>query len=582
MQINAEQTFPEVAEFPGRSRQLDTAAYSLRRDGFALLLFGVAVAVAMLPALAAPGRNIVGWLGDNVQYVYMTGWMAKALGAGLSPFVDPHLNYPSVLALAATDAPFFNMIIVAPVAWVAGPVAAYNLLVFSSHILSATFVYLWIRRLTGSRFGGIVAGLAFMLVPYRIVHSYGHLQLVSTQFIPLFFWALDSALRAERPAAKHLLFLGAATFLVGSGGAQYYLVFCLLAAPVYALLTRGQPGYLLRHGWKLAGVAAWGAIIASLPYLVAEAQSAYVPYKLAELRFWSPDLYDFLAPSRLHPLWGAWIEQRYPRTTWIEHTLYPGVAACLLALLALTLRPGLRVPRIRAWLGTALWGLLLALGTDLHLAGQPLRWENPFWLPAYYLVQLPFLDFVRVWARAAILPFLFLSLLAGVGAAALQRRFRRPWPIMLICMALLLLELIPGRLTSAPLDLRPIDGWLEEQPGDFAVAFLPAGVDNYRAMYGSLTHEKQLPAYNHPTHRPVVFDRFADETRSFPDAHAVEALRKLNVRYVILHRATYDGKNYPAWEAVQAGLAETAALRVVAEMDAFTVLEFTGPERGAP
>jgi hypothetical protein len=578
-QIDDTRAFRGVADVPERSRQLDMHAPAiggLRGHALALLVFGAAGALAMLPVLAAPGKVIAGWLGDNVQYVYMTGWVAEALSRGISPFVDPRLNYPDSLALAATDAPFLNMVFVAPVAWLAGPVFAYNLLVFLSHVLSGFFAYLWIARITRSRFGGIVAGLAFLLAPYRVVHSYGHLQLVSTQFIPLFFWALDSALCDERPRLKRLLLLGVGTFLAGSGGAQYYLAFCLLAAPVYVVLMRPQIGYLVRHGWMLAASALAGAALAALPYLVGESQSAYVSYDLTELRFWSPDLYDFLAPSRLHPLWGAWIEQVYPRRTWIEHTLYLGVSIGLLALIGVTLRSGLGGPRRRAWVGVAVWGMLLALGTDLHVAGEPLRRENPVWLPAYYLVQFPFLDFVRVWARAAILPFLFLSLLAGVGAASLQRRLGSPL-IPALCMALLVLELIPGRISGAELDLRPVDVWLAQQPGDFAVAFLPAGVDNYLAMYGSLYHEKRMPAYNHPTHRPVVFDRFAEATRDFPDAGAVAALRDLDVRYILLHRATYDGGTYPTWDAVQVGLAETPALRVVAEVDAFTVLEFAAP-----
>src|SRR5262249_21609139 len=149
----------------------------------------------------------IGWQGDNVQYVYMTGWVAHALQTGQSIFADPHLNYPDSLLLPATDAPFLSMVVVAPFTLLFTPTLGYNLIIFLSHFLSGHLTYAWIRRLTSSRFGGIIAGLAFMLMPYRITHSYGHLQLVSTQFIPLFFWVLDTTLHSNLSARRNGLLL---------------------------------------------------------------------------------------------------------------------------------------------------------------------------------------------------------------------------------------------------------------------------------------------------------------------------------------------------------------------------------------
>ena len=177
--------------------------YWLRRDGLALLIFAIAAAVSIYPVLSAVRWHVIGWPGDNVQYVYMTGWVAEALRTGQFPLLDPHLNYPGQLWLPATDAPFLSMVLVAPFAWLFTPTLAYNVILFASSFASGYFTYLWLYRVTGSRFAGLTAGLSFLFSPYRIVHSYGHLQLISTQFIPLFFWALDQVLQREKSTETH-------------------------------------------------------------------------------------------------------------------------------------------------------------------------------------------------------------------------------------------------------------------------------------------------------------------------------------------------------------------------------------------
>lgn len=187
----------------------------LARDWPALVIFALASLLAAYPILAGPATHVVGWLGDNVQYSYMIGWSARALELHQSPFVDPYLNYPGTLLLATTEAPFLLMIAVSPVTMLFGPVLGYNLLLVLAHFLSGYVAYLWILRVTGSRFGGIVAGLAFMFTPFRIAHSYGHLNLIWTPVLPLFFWALDNVLQAAKPSVRGLLLLGVATFLVG-------------------------------------------------------------------------------------------------------------------------------------------------------------------------------------------------------------------------------------------------------------------------------------------------------------------------------------------------------------------------------
>ncbi|MBC8074565.1 MAG: hypothetical protein H7Y32_00690, partial [Chloroflexales bacterium] len=292
-----------------------------------MLVLALAALALCWPLLWAPRSRIIGPpVGDNVQYVYMTGWVGQSLLLGQSPLVDPRLNFPGALALATTDAPFLSMLLAAPFTWALGPVFAYNLIIVASGWLSGYGAYLWVRAISGSRLGGLVAGLAFMLAPFRVAHSYGHLQLVATQGLPLFFWALDAAARGNVETARgragdvgrlgeHKVrpyaLLAAATALVGAG-AMYYLLIALTTGALYALVVLvGTGDHKERRGKALLGTAigmvlavGLGALVSALPYLAVWRAGGFVAYSLDEIRKRSANPLDFVLPSIIHPLWG--------------------------------------------------------------------------------------------------------------------------------------------------------------------------------------------------------------------------------------------------------------------------------------
>jgi hypothetical protein len=574
----------------------------VRRDAAPLLIFVLAAVAMLAPAIRQPRSLVLGPPGDNIQYVYMTGWVAQALLLGRSPLSDPRLNYPDNLALAATDAPFLSMLAVAPATLALGPIAGYNLLMLLSHLLSGYFTYLWLRRLTGSRAAGVVAGLAFALAPFRLIHSAAHPQITSTQMLPLFFWALDAALSAARLSARHLWALAGATFLVGCMS-QYYLVICLVTGAAYTLLAlpgADRRAHLTRLP-RLAGATLLGALLGMLPYITNLGGGGYEPYHIARTRIWSAAPYHFFLPSQLHPLWGGLSRSLDADPRWGEKTLYIGAVTGALALLALLWRGHPNRRRGLTWLGTALAAAVLALGTDLHLGGEPVRVNDPLWLPAYYLAQLPLMNIMRVWSRFGSVTILFVCLLAGLGTARalaeIDRRRTmtgdqapgakaqssgrsslalRPWSFVLpgLLAALICLDFAPGSPGTLALAPRPIDRWLAAQPGDFAVASLPAGNDvaNYRNMYGSLYHAKHMPAFNHPYHIPRAYRDFAKLARDFPGEHAVWYLRQQGYEYAVLERRYYTGQQWPAWDEMAERIAGTPGLRIIEEVDGFVVV----------
>ena len=73
----------------------------------------------------------------------------------------------------------------------------YNLVFLSGFVISGAGVALLVRSLTGSGGAGIVAGIVFAFLPYRIDH-FPHVQLQQTQCLPFAFWAFHRLLRTNR------------------------------------------------------------------------------------------------------------------------------------------------------------------------------------------------------------------------------------------------------------------------------------------------------------------------------------------------------------------------------------------------
>jgi hypothetical protein len=540
-----------------------------RRDWWVWLIFFLAAGLAMYPVLADFNARLVGPLGDNVQYVYITGRVAEALRSGESIFSDPQLNYPDGLLLAATDVPFLSMVVAAPWTTLFGPVSGYNLIILASHVLSGYFAYLWILRLTNSRLAGVVAGLSFLLAPFRIAHSYGHLQLVSTQFLPLFFWALDSLLQAPKPQGRKLVLLTLSTFVVGFSS-QYYLAITLLSGGVYTVLSVPRWKYLLLDGWKILLSVAAGALLSSIPYFqVSTSQGIYSPYDTEKIRLWSNSLLDFVMPPYTHALWGELMTGLYSRVDWVEHSAYLGIVALALAAAALIIKGHPNRRRTLTWLGVALFALVMALGTDIWIQNNPLQAEDPFWLPAAYLGRVPGLGLIRVWARFSIILILFVSLLAGVGAAVLRDRFEWSPLVILLLVGLVVVDLLPGNLQSAALYPRAIDAWLARQLVGYPTAFLQSGTEHYKTMYGSLFHDMQIPAYNHPIHRPPAYQEFREMSADFPSLESIRRLEDHGFRYLVLqHRWFQDG-----WSEVEETVTAAPGLEIIADEGGFVVVE---------
>ena len=205
---------------------------------FALAMAGLGVLMTW-PIITRLSTSVPGPPGDNFEYVYKLWWFKTALfDRGTSPFFIQDVFYPFGYPVALSETTLSNTILGLPLTALAGEVAAYNLLVIWSFVLSGLGAFLLARRLSHSTAGGVIAGVAFAFAPYRLAHiGAGHLPLLGTGWLPFVLLYEERFIRrrARRDAALMGLFFG--LFALSS---WYYAYMGALVGLVYAL-ARARP-----------------------------------------------------------------------------------------------------------------------------------------------------------------------------------------------------------------------------------------------------------------------------------------------------------------------------------------------------
>jgi hypothetical protein len=296
---------------------------------------------------------------------------------------------------------------------------------------------------------------------------------------------------------------------------------------------------------------------------------------------------DFILPSTDHFLFGAWVGAHFNRDLWIEGTLYIGVVAGILALVAFLRRKETRHQAlVVALLWMAAFAFLMALGTSFHWNGQELRVavpaflqgilhraETPIPLPAYLMFKyFPFFAKMRALMRFGLFVLVATSTLAGLGAAWVIGRItpgRRALATVLL-LALVFLDFYPGPYRQfSDVQPRPVDAWLASQPGDGAVAQFPFSeeVDQQQTYYSQF-HGKPFIGGFFAAFLPPQYARVKPVLDTFPSPESAALLKQLGVAYVLVDTAAY-----PGYEQAKPSI-EALGLKEVTQQGAEVVYEW--------
>lgn len=422
------------------SSAADAAAPAVRRRrrrvAVGLVVVGVYAAlavVAYLPVLPLDNAHVpAAKLNDSISIAWFLDWVATAIRHGHDPLVSSYMEHPVGVNLAVNQSMPLAGVLGAPVSWLLGPFAAFNLWLRLAFVASAGSMYLALRRLGARAPSAFLGGLLYGFSPFIVGH-----ELISPNFSfapvpPLLLVVVDDLVRADRCSARRDgLALG------GLVVAQLYLnpelladcVVAIGAAVLVVIAHRARRDGLARL-WRLGAGLAWAMpVVATLgapfawAYLAGPQRPSGPVVPLHYLVVFRTDLAGLVVPGinqRLGPPGLIALGTSYTGYAINETGVYLGIPLLLLvACLVVRLR------RDRLAVLSALvagFGLLLSLGPSLVVDNH----HTGIWLPWSLFLHVPVLQSAEA-IRFVLLTYLGVAVLFAIGledlAKAATRRF---------------------------------------------------------------------------------------------------------------------------------------------------------------
>lgn len=434
---------------------------SIRHGLFVLLFFSLLFTLFFAPvlfhhALLAPGDGL---LYHEAFFQSKKVLWDQMLGSGYPMTADPQVMawYPPLLILS-----------VVPGLW--------NVFVVSAYVLASSFAYGYVYTLTESRLSGLVSGIVYGMCGFMMAQL-GHTAIIhAALWMPLIIWSLEMLRRRKRSRIWFITGALAIACCVLAGHLQIVAYSLLLSAAYALVMGWSAPAgrrrfYLTSLALLILGLGL--AAIQLLPTAELAAQSTRVDYSFADFTSYSlpfDHLLLLLFPFAFGGSHYYGIADYFGQWNLTEMASYVGLLPLMLAAIGGGVFRRQRV--IIFWLCAGVLALLLALGDQTPLAGL--------------IYHLPVLNKFRVPARHVIEMALAVSVLAGMGVAAILQRVATKRLVLLVislmavlvCVGLFTLLTSSGiheyalRLGVQHLDLRP---WANPAVAVPLLIFLIAG-----------------------------------------------------------------------------------------------------------
>jgi hypothetical protein len=588
----------------------------LRRDLLVLLFFTALAVLMTWPLITQIGSVYAGNNEDLWTFQWDNWWTRYALQHGYNLLFTPVQFYPIGVSLAAHSLSFYNSLLWIPLAALVGDIAAYNLTVLLTFILSGYTMTKLVEYLLESAnrrsanqlvsdqktdvpithprslIPALIAGLIFAFAPYHFSQSLGHVSLASVQWFPLLALFILKATRETK--RRNIVWIGLTTLLITATRLQFLVlggVICALFVLVDWLALRRE---WTRGAWARLIVGAALGLLLSLPILLPAAslftQAATPDELIADEQTWGQtDLAAYFVPMTYHPLFGPIVKPLYENfvknRAWMP---YLGIVPLLLAVWG-ALR---QKRRAWPWVVIGLFSFIMALGPFLRVNGVDLNLPLPYALfgdkfplntlrsPDRYNLMLPL-------ALAPLAAWGVSDLLARIGARAERksgtlRSSRAVYAAGLVIGGVILFEYLGVPYpTMLPLPTSPFQAQLAQDPEDYAVLDIPLDrSDTKRYLYYQTQHQKstvqgrvaRVPAEAYALFEQIpllkAWDKSIGARRPLDVGKQLQPLADRNVRYIILHKdltppeAVVSLRNYftlpPVYEDDQIAVYSTA------------------------
>jgi hypothetical protein len=550
---------------------------STRRYLLLTLLLFTALTTAMTFPQVLHMRDSVHDDGDPLLNAWTLSWVAHQLPRAPAQLFDANIFYPERRTLAFSETLLLPAVVVAPLHWLgAGPILVHNIVLLSGFILSGVGMAFLVRTLTANATAGVLAGLVFAFLPYRVAH-YPHMQLQQTQCLPFAMWAFHRLLSTGRVRDGVLMGIFTAgqmlscvyyglflmPYMAVVGGALFITQWHRTSASwgqTPRARNQGRAGsdasarrYRVFMGLLVAAAIVCVAVVpVGIAYL--GARQVVGERTLQEVVESSATWRSYLAAPAINVMYG----KAFARFVRPESVLFPGFVAVVLAIVALLPRrqfehapaparaPEPRTPNPapepRTRFAYAL-GLILAVDVSLGF--------NGFSYGVLYDYFLPFRG-LRAPARMGVMVGFSLAVLAGYGAARISDRVtsrlaRRG--VLTGIGVLILMEYM-----SRPIPLQPIPRGVPEvyadmlrdrgdSPDAAIVEYPMSDHDDPTYMYYSTFHWQYL-VNGYSGFFPPSYREMLAAAQSFPDAPFIDAIKARGVRYLLVHQERMIGTRY--------------------------------------
>jgi len=541
-----------------------------------------------------------------------------ALGRAPMTLHDTYYFAPLRNSIVFNENHFGLSLIFAPFYLISGkPLLAYNLTLLVSLTLSAFFTYLLVRKLTGSGWAGIIAGVAFAYSPYALFEM-GRIQLVATQWIPLSFLLLHRAIETQRPRDGVAFWCA---ILLQIGTCLYYAMFLvpLLSLLGCVLISRQRPAPRF-FAWFGAAAAGAGLVALWMVFPYFSARPAFNLERSLSVASSNDGKFGFFA--NVHPT-------NYTLTG-LHHVVASGAAHDEIAFPGFTatalLVVGLAVPAVNAlsradrskvladvgrWIAIALGAFVISILTHSLLLGtlaigggiwflarngsalpfggdrgaylgvllvalsmflgiHPFDWDGEPVRGLYYYFHTYFPGFngIRKVGRQAVMTTFVIVVLAGFGGSWIFARLRGLRDRL--ALTAVLLGLLAYELRCFPHPLERVWGaaqppsvlrFVASLPAEDMLAFTPQNTgraifrgDDGMALYNYLAlHHKHRFVNGQSSWQPPVTELARRSVERLPDDAARRALLSMGARHIVILEEDLPPE--------RAGLAEKLAAR---------------------
>lgn len=479
---------------------------------------------------------------DVATMVWNVAWVRQALNSGGDLLRTDAVLLPFGADLRLHTYGLLQGLMAYPFTGLLGAVGAFNLMLIVNLWLNGAALYALIYAETENMPAAVVAASWVMLSAPLVFHfSVGRPSFAALWIVALALLWFRGLL--DQPRLWKGVALGLALFaaLLSDFQIVFYAALWLTLYGITRLIRDGRR-LLERQRMITLGLAGLIFLIPFIaffyPALANAKGSGYQQPVLDGMTLFSFRLQDYVTPQTVPLIYG-----------------YDMLVAVLAAPFILR-----RASRYRAWLLSALFILLLALGPFLQVPSGNTHIPLPF---AAFSLWSPLLNF-RTPYRLALPAQLGLGVVAGYVLAALLARVRPRFVIGFLTVAVILRLLMtfdhdPLRIQTYP--TYAIYDQIAAEPGDFAILEVPFGVRSgldrigqggeilqyYQAIHGKRLLNgmiARLPGSVlsfYRQHMALIF-LSGETTRLKPelDSDFAEVLAWSGARYVLVHRALLD------------------------------------------